>query len=88
MKIYRVRDRAHQIRKATSDDGINFFGLSGSISYGEVKITNERIEVASILAPIEPSTIYGIGLNYRKHAEETGAQIPEHLEKYPCRAFA
>lgn len=78
MKIYRVRDRAYQTRLATSDDGKNFFGLSGDISLGEVKITNERIEVLSLLAPIEPKTIYGIGLNYRKHAEETGAKIPEH----------
>jgi 2-keto-4-pentenoate hydratase/2-oxohepta-3-ene-1,7-dioic acid hydratase in catechol pathway len=78
MKIYRVRDTAHQTRMATSDDGKNFFGLSGDISVGEVKITNERIEVLALLTPIEPKTIYGIGLNYRKHAEETGAKIPEH----------
>ena len=78
MKIYRLRDKAHQTRMATSEDGKNFFGLNGDISLGEVKITNERIEVLSLLAPIEPKTIYGIGLNYRKHAEETGAKIPEH----------
>ena len=63
---------------ATSDDGENFFALTGDISCREFKITNERIDVLSILAPIEPKTIYGIGLNYRKHAEETGAKIPEH----------
>ena len=63
---------------ATSDDGKNFFALAGDISHRELKITNERIDVLSLLAPIEPKTIYGIGLNYRKHAEETGAKIPEH----------
>src|SRR5258707_10012045 len=78
MKIYRLRDRAHQTRMATSEDGENFFGLSGDLSRGEFKITNERIEVLALLAPVEPKTIYGIGLNYRKHAEETGAKIPEH----------
>jgi len=78
MKIYRLRDQSHNIRMATSDDGKNFFGLNGDISCGEVKITNERIEVLNLLAPIEPKTIYGIGLNYRKHAEETGAKIPSH----------
>ena len=62
---------------ATSDDGQNFFALSGDIYCREFKITNERIDVLSVLAPIEPKTIYGIGLNYRKHAEETGAKIPE-----------
>ena len=78
MKIYRLRDLSHNIRMATSDDGVNFYGLNGDISCGEVKITNERIDVAELLAPIEPKTIYGIGLNYRKHAEETGAKIPGH----------
>ena len=63
---------------ATSDDGKSFFALSGDMSCRELKITNERIEVLSILAPVEPRTIYCIGLNYRKHAEETGAKIPEH----------
>ncbi len=78
MKIYRLRDQTHRVRTATSDDGKNFFGLSGDISCGELKITNERIEVLDLLAPIEPKTIYCIGLNYRKHAEETGAKIPGH----------
>jgi 2-keto-4-pentenoate hydratase/2-oxohepta-3-ene-1,7-dioic acid hydratase in catechol pathway len=78
MKIYRLLDARHQTRMATSDDGKTFFALSGDISCQEFKITNERIDVHSILAPIEPKTIYGIGLNYRKHAEETGAKIPDH----------
>src|SRR5271168_4803101 len=78
MKIYRLRDSAHQTRMATSEDGKIFFGLSGDLSCGPIKITNERIDVLGLLAPVEPRTIYGIGLNYRKHAEETGAKIPQH----------
>jgi 2-keto-4-pentenoate hydratase/2-oxohepta-3-ene-1,7-dioic acid hydratase in catechol pathway len=78
MKIYRLRDRAHQTRMATSDDGKNYFALGGDITRGEIKITNERIEVLELLAPVDPKTIYCIGTNYRKHAEETGAKIPEH----------
>ena len=78
MKIYRLRDLRHQTRMATSDDGKNFYALTGDIFCREFKITNERIDVLSLLAPIEPHTIYGIGLNYRKHAEETGAKVPEH----------
>ena len=78
MKIYRVRDVAHRVRLATSDDGRNFFALSGDIACGPVKITNERIDVQSLRAPIDPKTIYCIGLNYRKHAEETGAKTPEY----------
>jgi 2-keto-4-pentenoate hydratase/2-oxohepta-3-ene-1,7-dioic acid hydratase in catechol pathway len=77
MKIYRLRDARHQTRLATSDDGKTFFALNGDLLYRDLKITNEKIEVLSILAPVEPKTIYCIGLNYRKHAEETGAKIPE-----------
>jgi len=76
MKIYRVRDINHGVRLATSDDETTFYALSGDIFCREFKITNERIDVESIYAPVEPRTIYAIGLNYRKHAEETGAQIP------------
>jgi 2-keto-4-pentenoate hydratase/2-oxohepta-3-ene-1,7-dioic acid hydratase in catechol pathway len=32
----------------------------------------------SLLAPVpDPSTVYGIGLNYAKHAAETGDELPE-----------
>ena len=78
MKIYRVCDIKRRERLATSEDGRKFFALAGDISCREFKITNERIEVHSLLAPVEPRTIYCIGLNYLKHAEETGAKIPEH----------
>jgi 2-keto-4-pentenoate hydratase/2-oxohepta-3-ene-1,7-dioic acid hydratase in catechol pathway len=62
---------------ATSDDGRHFYALNGDIYCREFRISNERINVLELLAPVEPRTIYAIGLNYRKHAEETGAQIPE-----------
>ena len=77
MKIYRVQDVHHHTRMATSDDGVNFYALSGDIFCREFRISNERIDVAAIFAPVEPPTIYAIGLNYRKHAVETGAKIPE-----------
>ena len=38
----------------------------------------EVVEVSKRLAPIEPRNIFAIGLNYREHATETGAAIPEH----------
>jgi 2-keto-4-pentenoate hydratase/2-oxohepta-3-ene-1,7-dioic acid hydratase in catechol pathway len=62
---------------ATSDDGQKFFALNGDIYCREFRISNERVDVVEILAPVEPRTIYAIGLNYRKHAEETGSKIPD-----------
>lgn len=38
------------------------------------------LDVQKLLAPIDPVAILCIGLNYRPHAEETGATLPEH----PC----
>ena len=38
--------------------------------------TCEPVVPTKILAPIEPSAIIGIGLNYRKHASETGKDLP------------
>lgn len=32
----------------------------------------------ALLAPIEPAMVIGIGLNYRKHAEETNARVPAY----------
>ncbi len=46
--------------------------------FGDWRVTDESVTVGRLLAPIEPRTILCIGLNYRKHAEETGARIPAH----------
>lgn len=40
--------------------------------------TEERHTVARWLAPVLPVNVFGIGLNYRAHAEETGAAIPDN----------
>ena len=35
-----------------------------------------RLAEAQLLAPLPPGTLLGIGLNYRDHAAETGAELP------------
>ena len=50
--------------------------LAGDI-FNSPKVTTEKVDVAKLLAPIEPTSIICIGLNYRKHAEEIGAKFPE-----------
>jgi 2-keto-4-pentenoate hydratase/2-oxohepta-3-ene-1,7-dioic acid hydratase in catechol pathway len=50
--------------------------LSGN-PYDGFKPTQSHVPVARWLAPIVPAMIWCIGLNYRRHAEETGAKIPE-----------
>lgn len=41
-------------------------------------VTDQVVRIEKLLAPVVPKTILCIGLNYRQHAEETGAKIPEH----------
>ena len=41
-------------------------------------MTAEKADVAKLLAPIQPSSIICIGLNYRRHAQELGAKFPEY----------
>jgi 2-keto-4-pentenoate hydratase/2-oxohepta-3-ene-1,7-dioic acid hydratase in catechol pathway len=50
--------------------------LSGDL-YGQLETTGKTATVAKLLAPIEPTNIFCIGLNYREHAEESGVQPPE-----------
>jgi len=41
-------------------------------------VTSESADISKLLAPIAaPPTIFCIGLNYRRHANETGAKIPQ-----------
>lgn len=42
------------------------------------KPTGSQAVITKLLAPIVPTTILAIGLNYRRHAEETKARIPEY----------
>lgn len=44
------------------------------------KRTGECVDAGDVrlLAPVEPPNILAIGLNYRKHAMESGSAIPDH----------
>src|SRR5262245_17811023 len=51
--------------------------LDGDLLSG-YRVTDERLSIDRRLAPFVPADILCIGLNYRAHAEETGAKIPEN----------
>jgi 2-keto-4-pentenoate hydratase/2-oxohepta-3-ene-1,7-dioic acid hydratase in catechol pathway len=46
--------------------------------FGTFESTDEVRVVRRLLAPLIPTNIIAIGLNYRRHAEEGGSQVPEH----------
>ncbi|HEX2973776.1 MAG TPA: fumarylacetoacetate hydrolase family protein [Tepidisphaeraceae bacterium] len=39
-------------------------------------VSNQRLRIEKLLAPIVPTDIFCIGLNYREHAKESGATPP------------
>ena len=45
---------------------------------GDYRLTNEVLDVDRWLAPIVPTDLLCIGLNYREHAVETGSEVPEN----------
>jgi 2-keto-4-pentenoate hydratase/2-oxohepta-3-ene-1,7-dioic acid hydratase in catechol pathway len=45
--------------------------------FGAYRMTGDKVPLGRPLAPVSPSNILGIGLNYRKHAEEGGKGVPE-----------
>ena len=76
MRIIRYQDRNGAEGWAAEQSGGSAFKIKGDV-FGQFEVTQERAQVQKLLAPVVPSTIWCIGLNYRRHAEETGARIPE-----------
>ncbi len=72
MKITRYQDSTGAIHFAV--DGRRAEGAA----FGPLTITDEMADVQKILAPVDPPSILCIGLNYRQHAEETGAKFPQY----------
>src|SRR6478735_5847306 len=77
MRIIRYEDKNRNIGYAAEQADGSIVKLAGDI-YANPKPTTERGEVARLLAPIAPTNIICIGLNYRRHAEESGAKLPEY----------
>jgi 2-keto-4-pentenoate hydratase/2-oxohepta-3-ene-1,7-dioic acid hydratase in catechol pathway len=77
MKIIRCEDHKGNIVHARQSPDGSALKLAGDI-YASLQTTSEKVEIKKLLAPIQPSSIICIGLNYRKHAEETGAKFPEY----------
>ncbi|MBN2296703.1 MAG: fumarylacetoacetate hydrolase family protein, partial [Pirellulales bacterium] len=70
---------------------VRFKNSDGQVSHGAInenlidvlddnlQSTGNQVDLTdvSLLAPVVPSNIFCIGLNYREHAKEGGAPIPE-----------
>lgn len=62
--------------------GHDYFDGSATLLEGQafegLRDTGHRVRVRKLLAPIRPTAVLCIGLNYRHHAEETGIKIPQY----------
>jgi 2-keto-4-pentenoate hydratase/2-oxohepta-3-ene-1,7-dioic acid hydratase in catechol pathway len=76
MKIYRCLDQNDRTVFATTTSDGKYVELAGQ-SLDSLKPTDKAVTVKKLLAPIQPTAILCIGLNYRKHAEETNAPFPK-----------
>ena len=46
--------------------------------FGSHRVTDQRLSIDKLLAPIVPTDILCIGLNYREHAKESNSEIPKN----------
>lgn len=74
MKLIRHRTPAGPAYAALQSDD-TLLAIEGDI-FGNYRLTDRRVTPGPRLAPVVPTNILGIGLNYRKHAEEGGKGLP------------
>ena len=76
MRIVRFLDSAGKTNHGVQHPGGTVTLIDGDI-FASFKDTGVKATVAKLLAPIVPSNILCIGLNYRRHAEEGKQPIPK-----------
>lgn len=77
MKIIRFQDSTGAVHHGSLKPDGTTARIEGEVP-GDFRVTGEAADVSKLLAPISPVAILCIGLNYREHAEETGARIPTY----------
>ena len=77
MRIVRYLDESEAEHFGCEHSDGSLTRIEGSLFDGHTD-TGERAVAHRRLAPLDPVALPCIGLNYRRHAEETHAPIPEH----------
>ncbi len=76
MRLIRFMDAVGEMHYGVDQGDGAALRVQGDI-LANFTVTHQKIPVARLLAPIVPSAIICIGLNYRKHAAETGAKVSD-----------
>jgi 2-keto-4-pentenoate hydratase/2-oxohepta-3-ene-1,7-dioic acid hydratase in catechol pathway len=58
-------------------DAKNAFQIDGGL-FGGLQVLDQKLRIDKLLAPLVPTEILCIGLNYREHAAESKSAIPEN----------
>ncbi|UCD27340.1 MAG: fumarylacetoacetate hydrolase family protein [Planctomycetota bacterium] len=76
MKVIRFEDEKGRIRLGEAIDDEKARLIEGDLM-GSFNVTDTTVGIGGLLAPLDPVNIIAIGLNYRRHAEESGLAIPD-----------
>jgi 2-keto-4-pentenoate hydratase/2-oxohepta-3-ene-1,7-dioic acid hydratase in catechol pathway len=76
MQIIRYLDPDGHVKHGARRPDGSTREIAGDI-YGEHKVTDRPAKVAKLLAPVAATNVLCIGLNYRRHAAEGKAPLPE-----------
>lgn len=76
MKIIRYQDPRGAVRQAALQADGTARDIDGDL-FGAFAVTDRVADVRKLLAPVEPVNLLCIGLNYRRHAAEGNAPVPE-----------
>jgi 2-keto-4-pentenoate hydratase/2-oxohepta-3-ene-1,7-dioic acid hydratase in catechol pathway len=76
MRIIRCSDAQGSIKFASQQPDGSALEIDGNI-YGKFSVSSRRADVKKLLAPIQPTAYFCIGLNYKRHAEEGKNPIPQ-----------
>lgn len=76
MKIIRHRARNGATAFAQEHSDERTTKLNGTLWEG-LTASDEEVTIGQVLAPLEPTALLCIGLNYRQHAAETNAPLPQ-----------
>lgn len=76
MRIIRFVDKAGETRYGEDLGEGRAQPLEGDLFEG-LESSGDPVDVDRLLAPLMPTNIFCIGLNYREHAEESNSPLPE-----------
>lgn len=77
MKIVRYLSRTNRIEYGELQPDGQVFRITGDL-FNRFEVTPDVADLKKLMAPIQPTNILCLGLNYRKHAEESGMSIPHY----------